>query len=63
MSQIKGFKIVRSPQKPATRWVELLRSGKREQAAAEVAQEQRRKARATANAIDEHLQELARSRG
>jgi hypothetical protein len=39
MSQMKGFKIERSPQKSAARWVDLLRSGKRDQAAAQVAEE------------------------
>lgn len=63
MSQIKGFKVVRSPQKAASRWVELLRRGRREEAAAQVAKERSRKLRATAEAIDEHLHELARSRG
>ena len=62
MSQIKGFKIARSPQKPAAQWVDLLRNGKRDQAAAQVAEELQRKLRATADAIDEHLQDLARSR-
>jgi hypothetical protein len=63
MGQIKGFKIERSPQKSAARWVDLVRSQKRAQAAAQVAEEQRRKCRATVEAIDEHLQDLARSRG
>jgi hypothetical protein len=63
MSQIKGFKIERSPQKSAARWVDLLRNGKRDQAAAQVADETRKKLRAVADAIDEQLQELARGRG
>jgi hypothetical protein len=42
MGQIKGFKIERSPQKSAARWVDLLRSRKRAQAAAQVAKEQRK---------------------
>jgi hypothetical protein len=63
MRQIKGFKIERSSHKSAARWVDLLRSGKRKQAAAHVAEEQRQKLRATAEAIDEQLRDLARSRG
>lgn len=63
MSKIKGFKIERSPQKSAARWVDLLRSGKRDQAAAQVAKEQQKKLRAATEAIDEHLRDIARSRG
>ena len=63
MSQMKGFKIERSPQKSAARWVDLLRSGKRDQAAAQVAEEHRKKLRTTDEAIDEQLRDLARSRG
>ena len=63
MSQIKGFKVVRAPLKAASRWVELVRSGRREEAAAQVAKEGSIKLRATAEAIDEHLKDLARSRG
>lgn len=63
MSRIEGFKIERAPQRSAARWADLLRNGKRDQAAAQVAEETRKKDRATADAIDDQLQELARSRG
>ena len=39
MSKIKGFKIVRSPQKEAEKWFELYRAGKRKEAAAQLAAE------------------------
>jgi hypothetical protein len=63
MSKIKGFAIVRSPQKEAERWFELYRTGKRKEAAAQLAAESRRSKLATDAAIDARLQELARSRG
>jgi hypothetical protein len=63
MSRIKSFKVLRSPQNAATQWVELLRSGRREEAATQVAREGSRKLRAMEEAIDEQLQELARTRG
>jgi hypothetical protein len=64
MSQIKGFVIVRSPQKEAEqRWFELYRTGRRKEAAAQLAAESRRSKLATDAAVDARLQELARSRG
>jgi hypothetical protein len=63
MSEIKGFEVVPSPQRDAEQWFELFRSGKREEAAAQVAEEQRRSRVATDAAIDAHLRELANSRG
>jgi hypothetical protein len=46
-----------------SRWRTRLPSRlRRDQAAAQVAEEQRKKLRATAEAIDDHLQDLARSR-
>ena len=63
MSKIKGFAILRSPQKEAERWFELYRTGKRKEAAAQLAAESRRSRLATDAAVDARLQELARSRG
>ena len=63
MSVIKGFDVVPHPQRAAEQWFELFRSGKREEAAAQVAEEERRSGLATAAAIDAHLRELANSRG
>ena len=63
MSEIKGFEVVPNPQRDAERWFELFRSGKRGEAAAQVAEEQRRSREATDAAIDAHLRELANSRG
>jgi hypothetical protein len=45
------------------RWFELYRTGKRKEAAAQLAAESRRSKLATDAAIDARLQELARSRG
>jgi hypothetical protein len=63
MSEIKGFEVVPNPQRDAEQWFELFRSGKREEAAAQVAEEQRRSRQATDAAIDAQLRELANSRG
>jgi hypothetical protein len=63
MSKIKGFVIVRSPHKEAERWFELYRTGRRKEAAAQLAAESRRSKLATDAAVDDRLQELARSRG
>jgi hypothetical protein len=63
MRKTKGFTIVRSPQKGAERWFELYRTGKRKEAAAQLAAESRRSKLATDAAVDARLQEIARSRG
>ncbi len=63
MSEIKGFEVVPNPQRDAEQWFELFRSVKREEAAAQVAEEQRRSRQATDAAIDAQLRELASSRG
>jgi hypothetical protein len=63
MSKIKGFEVVPNPRRAAEQWFELFRSGKREEAAAQVAEEERRSRQATVAAIDAHLRELANSRG
>ena len=63
MSKMKGFIVIRSPRKEAERWFELYRTGKRKEAAAQVAAESRRSKVATDAAIDARLKELARSRG
>jgi hypothetical protein len=63
MRKIKGFEVVPDPQRAAKQWLELFRSGKREEAAAQVAEEGRRSRLATAAAIDAHLREIANSRG
>ena len=63
MSEIKDFDVVPHPQRAAEQWFELFRSGKREEAAAQVAEEERRSRLATAAAIDAHLRELADAQG
>jgi len=63
VSEIKDFDVVPHPQRAAEQWFELFRSGKREEAAAQVAEEERRSRLATAAAIDAHLRELADARG
>lgn len=63
MSEIKGFEIVRNPRREAEEWFELVRSGRREEAAAQVAEEERRSREATEAAIDAHLRALENSRG
>ena len=63
MSKIKGFEIVRNPRREAEEWIELVRSGKREEAAAQVAEEARRSRETTEAAIDAHLRALENSRG
>lgn len=63
MTKIEGFEVVPNPRRAAEQWFELFRSGKREEAAAQVADEERRSRHATVAAIDAHLRELANSRG
>ena len=62
-AKIKGFEVVPNPRRAAEQWFELFRSGKREEAAAQVAEEERRSRLATVAAIDAQLRELANSRG
>lgn len=62
MSEIKGFEIVQNPNRAAEEWLELVRAGKREEAAAQVAEEARRKEQASNAAIDAHLRDLENSR-
>lgn len=63
MSEIKGFEIKRNPQRAVEEWLELVRAGKREEAAAHVAEESRRAGEAMKAAIHEHLRDLEKSRG
>ncbi len=63
MTNFEGFEVVPNPRRAAEQWFELFRSGKREEAAAQVAEEERRSRQATVAAIDAHLRELANSRG
>ena len=60
MSKIKGFEVVDHPQQAAEHWFELFRSGRRDEAAAQVAEEQRRSQQAVNAAIDARLRELAK---
>jgi hypothetical protein len=62
MSEIKGFEVVPHPRRDAEEWIELLIAGKRQEAAAHVAEEARRSRLATDAAIDARLRELASSR-
>ncbi len=62
MSELKGFEVVPNPQREAERWFELFRAGKREEAAAQIAEEQARARKATNAAIDAQLRELENSR-
>ncbi len=62
MSKIKGLNVAESAQKDAEQWVELYVAGKRDAAAEQLAGEQRRSERATTEAIDARLDDLARSR-
>ena len=52
MTKVKGFEVVPNPRRAAEQWFELFRSGKREEAAAQVAEEERRSRQATVAAID-----------
>jgi hypothetical protein len=62
MGEIKGFIVVPNPRRGAEEWFELFRSGRREEAAAQVAEEERRSREATNAVIDALLRELANSR-
>jgi hypothetical protein len=62
-SEIKGFEIVPNPQRGAEEWFELFRSGKREEATAQVGEEARRSRQAMDASIDAQLRALAASRG
>ena len=63
MNDTKGFEIAHNPQRDAEEWFALFQSGRREEAAAQVAEEGRRSHEATNAAIDAQLRELANSRG
>lgn len=63
MSKLKGFVTQRNPNKDAWRWFELIRAGKHKAAAALLEKERLRTRKATREAIDAQLAEIARSRG
>ncbi|MEP7242663.1 MAG: hypothetical protein ABI885_03150 [Gammaproteobacteria bacterium] len=62
MSKIKGFDVLKAPQKDAERWFDLYRSGKRNEAGARLTDKQRETRRASDAAVDARLDEMARSR-
>lgn len=61
MSKIKGFTVVKDPQKGAREWLKLYQSGRQDAAAKLAAREQRRNRQAADAAVDAQLHELAQT--